>query len=301
MSKGRKTRILIIVLVSILLITIMLFTTLPESGRNALTAPFSAVFKKVELFFGSVRDGIGDYFKTASNNRELRSEIRDLEEQNVRLRLQIKENEVGAREYERLKNAFNLQRQFDYADIEAARILEYPQAPGFDLYRIDKSSELIGNHGLGQGFAVVDSEAHLFGRIYNTDGVTSKVLPLTHEGFSAVVRVDGENTSPFTLRGDIKWKDQGLCLAEDISEDVSLTAGSVIVTSGQGGIFPHGIEVGTVEKVLAPNTLGRRSALIRPSIDFSETSVVFILMGQPDMPVDEADNPDKSDTGGDNR
>lgn len=71
---------------------------------------------------------------------------------------------------------------------------------------------------------------------------------------------------------------------------VRLEPGTVIVTSGHGGVFPRGVPIGTVTGVEGRETSWQRNYLVRPAVSPSEMTYVLVL-GPPQgeaMPADLA-------------
>ena len=53
--------------------------------------------------------------------------------------------------------------------------------------------------------------------------------------------------------------------------------GDRIVSSGMGGVFPKGLEIGTVERI-GPEKMGLlRDLIVKPSVRFSRLEEVFVL------------------------
>ncbi|MFD1730348.1 rod shape-determining protein MreC [Deinococcus malanensis] len=69
-------------------------------------------------------------------------------------------------------------------------------------------------------------------------------------------------------------------LKAEFSRSVPVKKGDVLVTSSIGGLYPVGIRVGTVEKVLplGPNDVNR-SVIVKPAVDVGVIEDVTILEG----------------------
>lgn len=279
MSKNRRKRILIVLVTTIVVAIMMVYSILPESFVNQSTSPLSAIFEPVQNLINGIKNSGENYFSSVALNKELMEKVESLERQNVDLRLQIKENEALAIEYDKLKQAFSLSSQYDYTVIEAGRIVQRPLNKDAFLFRIDKGKNIGIDLTENEGFPVVNADSQVFGRIYNSDEFSSKVLPLTHEGFSVSCYTENNRGQSFILRGDTEYKNQDLCVLDQIPSGTVINPGDKLVTSGLGGIFPYGLELGEVIEVMSIDEQGFRKALVKPSIDFSETDVVFVMFG----------------------
>ncbi|HHT24596.1 MAG TPA: rod shape-determining protein MreC [Clostridiaceae bacterium] len=279
MSKNRRTRILIVLVVTIVVSIMMVYSILPESFVNKSTNPLSAIFKPIQNLISSVKESGQNYFSTIALNKELSNQIAELEQQNVELRLQIKENEASAIEYDKLKLAFNLSSKYNYSIIKAGRIIQRPINLDTYLFRIDQGKKAGIDMSETKGFPVVNANAQVFGRIYNSDEFSAKVLPLTHEGFSVSCYTEDNRGQTFVLRGDPELKSRNLCVLDEIPAATVINTGDQLITSGLGGIFPYGLELGKVVEILSVDEQGYRQALVEPAINYAETDVVFVMAG----------------------
>jgi rod shape-determining protein MreC len=66
---------------------------------------------------------------------------------------------------------------------------------------------------------------------------------------------------------------------EYVSSDVDVQPGDVVVTSGLDGLYPRGLLVGRVERATKGPVLYREIRL-RPQVDFSQLSVVLVILDQ---------------------
>ena len=99
---------------------------------------------------------------------------------------------------------------------------------------------------------VVDTDTSLGAQVYRT-----KDLGLAVGDFSLM----GENR----LRLDY------------LPADCQLLGGDLVVTSGLGGYYPSGLEIGTVEEVQPDDSGAASYAVLAPSADFDSLVEVFIV------------------------
>jgi rod shape-determining protein MreC len=97
------------------------------------------------------------------------------------------------------------------------------------------------NRGVGPGLPVIGADG-LIGRTIEAGNTASRVLLLTDPSSRVpviVVRTGQAGLAVGTNRPALELRDR-------IGQDVPLKAGDRLVTSGDGGIFPPGIPVGTI-------------------------------------------------------
>lgn len=285
MSKDRRSRILIIVLVIIAVLALMVFSLLPENPVNDISSPVSVILRPIERFFSGAGNSISSFFRALGENRELNAEIEELRSENVALRLQIKDNEQAAQAYEKLKLAFNMKDRFPEQRFIAANILQSPLDEEYSYYRLDVGKADGLDWSRAEGFAVIDEEARLVGKIAGADSSASKMLDVRHKGFAVSVHSEKDALRLFRLSGE--GPGQEFMMAHDISPECVIQEGDKVFSSGKGGVFPEGILCGTVETLSLPDAFGMRTAEIRPAAPLENLDVVFVLLPRDSSEADE--------------
>ena len=79
------------------------------------------------------------------------------------------------------------------------------------------------------------------------------------------------------LEGDFSLANDGLCKVSYLPNDVQLSSGDSVVTSGIGGIFPAGLVIGNVQE-LKPEKHGiSQYAVTSPAVDIENLENVFVI------------------------
>ncbi len=194
---------------------------------------------------------IGARQRALAAEREV-AHLKSLDEHNRALR----------RENARLRALINLSEPA-VKSIRVARVVG--ASAGAALY----SAILTG--GAGQGFArgqpVRDVEG-LVGRIIEAGGLASRVLLVTDSASRVPVKI--ERTGHPAMAAGINGAYLHLLY---LDPDAELRLGDKVVTSGQGGLFPPNIPVGTIA------ALGRGEPLLRPASRL--TGLDYVLVMQP--------------------
>ncbi|MDO5733682.1 MAG: rod shape-determining protein MreC [Eubacteriales bacterium] len=278
MSQGRKSRVLILIIVSLGLVALILFSSLPERPLSMLNSPLSAVLTPLRKAGRSVKLKLGDYFSSSREQAALRASNEALLAENLQLRLEIRANEKAAEEFHKIRDAFKLKEAFPQQSFQAAHILATPGGKELDLINVDVGT----NDGLllsgTSTHAVLSASAAVYGRVYSADYRSAKILPAWHEGFSISARSEADTAHSFRVRGDFRLKDERLLLADQIPVAAAVRKGDLIVSSGSGGIFPPGLAIGYIEELYDAAEEGFREAVVRPLVDFSDCPIVFVLL-----------------------
>ena len=87
-----------------------------------------------------------------------------------------------------------------------------------------------------------------------------------------------ERTEDFaTLDGDVDLSANGLCKMTYIPKDSTITVGDTIKTSGLGGVYPKGINVGKITVIHPENQGVSQYAEVEPYVDFNKLYEVFVI------------------------
>lgn len=128
------------------------------------------------------------------------------------------------------------------------------------------------NAGLEKGMAVITSEG-LVGRVHQTTGGKSKALLITDWRSSVDAMVQRSRA-----RGVVVGKSSQLIEMKYIPLNADVRIGDTVVSSGLGGVFPKGLLVGRVVKVIQKrNALFQRAVLI-PAVDVTEVEEALIIV-----------------------
>ena len=290
MRKLLTSKWFIILVTVLILIVIIGVGFIPGSPVRQILKPVSGIASPVQGFVKNIGDMIGDARSALFDGMAIREENESLKEQIAQLQYQLTQSEEAAIRYEELKDALHIKDTFSAYDVYGAAVLSRDADEWFSVIRADAGSRDGIKLESGQAYAVVDVEMSLVGRVIEADATNSKILTLMHESFRVSCKVNEVNGAYVTCCGDANLKKDGLCLLTDIDPDVVLEEGDVIVTSGEGGLFPEGIPVGTVVSVDYSDPLNVKATL-KPYIDASQLKDVFVMIPTvDDKDVDSVDD-----------
>jgi len=262
---------------SILIISGIVLSLIPGSPLGFLKIPISAIANPVQSFVKMAGDTLFDFWAALTDGMAIRQENEDLKDQIADLQYQLTQNEEAAIRYEELKDAFKIRDTFSNYDIYGASITSREADEWFSVITIAAGATDGIVLAEGDSYPVVDVNMNLVGRVIETSDSNSKVLPLLHEGFSVACKVNEVNGATMLVSGDAALKNSGLCIVTNISDKAVLEPGTEIVTSGDGGLFPAGIPVGTIVEVDNSNPLNV-TATLQPYSSIKDLKDVFVMI-----------------------
>ena len=271
-----ENKLLALVLTTILLVSFIVLSAIPGSTLAGATKPLSFIVDPIQSVFQSIGTKISDFYSAIAEGMKIRKENEELKEEIAELEYQVQQGEEARIRWEELKSAFQIQDTFENYHIHGASVLTRESDEWFSVIRINVGTKSGIDTSTGS-YAVVDARMNLVGRVMSTDLDSSKILPLLHEGFTVSAKVNEVNGATVMVSGDIILKNQGLCVVTRIPSNVVLKPGTELVTSGEGGLFPAGIPIGTIESFddSDPDNL---KATMRPYVSIADIKDVFIMV-----------------------
>jgi rod shape-determining protein MreC len=205
---------------------------------------------------------------------------------NARLRSELERAKLELVRGQRLERLLGLRQEVP-SETAAARVIGVESSPFFRVVRVrlDRGSdEMKPGMPVLVPEGVVGRVGRVFGRysdvVLAVDPKSSIDVVLPRTGGRGVLKgVSGENG----YRARIEY----LLRSEEVKE------GDEVVTSGVGGVFPRGVAVGKIAKVVRRDFGLYQEAEVTPSVDFSRLDEVLVVLAPPPPPDPDAGGKEK--------
>ncbi len=199
--------------------------------------------------------------------RHVREQNQDLQETVARLRLEQASLLEDARQGERLQAMLDFQHRYIYSTLPAQAI----GTSGSDqshVFYLDKGS----SSGLKPDMAVITAEG-IVGKVRDVFPNTAQVLVINDQTSGAGVILETTR-----IRGILTGNALGQLEVVRISADERIKAGEKVLTAGGDLVFPRGLPVGEVEKVVPdPDRDGLVEVIVKPAAHLDRLDEVLVI------------------------
>ena len=212
---------------------------------------------------------IWNFRSTARENEQLKERLSQVE-------TQLHSAQQAAAENERLKALLNLNQQSDIKNVPA-RVIARDPSVWFNTITINVGS----SSGIAVNMPVVTGGG-IVGRVITVSPWASQVMLITDEkaGAGAVVGQLGQSGALGSIKGRA---DMGTALIEMryVSGLEKVENGDYVMTTGQDGIYPPGLNVGRVVDVKNGTATQAHQILIQPGAQLDHLEEVAVLLYHP--------------------
>jgi rod shape-determining protein MreC len=193
-------------------------------------------------------------------NAELEAEVSRLQGQVIELQQKVGETEI-------LAALVDFSRANPESTYKGAAVVGRDPSPFRHYIIINRGS----NDGILRGMPVVTNQG-LIGRVDAVVADAARVQLITDPGSSINVRLQNADTDAVlvgSVTGDLSL--------DMISQDATVEAGDVVLTSGLGGGYPADLIVGQVLNVRKLDVELFQQAALQPAVDFARLEIVLVI------------------------
>jgi rod shape-determining protein MreC len=215
-------------------------------------------------------DALSGSWRVLHEIGQLRTENARLRAEVERLRRELVDLQEASAEAERLRRLLGFRPPPPYTTV-AARVVTRDPSRWYTSLTVDRG--LVD--GLSRHDPVVTADG-LVGRVFEVYRNTARVLLVTDPRSSVGVLVQSTRDA-----GVAEGTGVDRLRLRYLSRSSRLSEGDVLVTSGLGGVFPRGLRVGVVRRVLRTTGALFQEAEVEPATDLSRLEEVLVMVRHP--------------------
>lgn len=271
MYKNKKAEIAGIVITIIILILIVIFSNV-DSETSFLENVASKLVMPVQnglTYLKNKVNGNSTFFTDINN---LKQENEELSQKNSELEQSLRELESIKSENETLKEYLGLTEKYG----------EYSTVPAYIINKdiSNYSKTIVINVGADDGIKenmTVIADQGLVGHVISVTSDTAKVRTIVDTSSSVSCLLSTTDES-IVCKGTLE--EESALKAMYIPDDDGVIQGDSVETSGLGGIYPKGIHVGSIKRVVNTQNATDRYAIVETAVDFDKLDTVLVITNQ---------------------
>lgn len=269
MRKSKKTGIAGIIITIVILIVIVIISNIKIDN-------VAFIESSAGIFVMPIQNGLTYLKNWMSGNNTFFTNINNLQEENEELKKKNSELEKSLRELEIVKSENSTLKE--YVNLKD-KYTEYETIPAYVINKdiSNYNDTIVINVGKDDGIEVnmpVIADQGLVGHVISVTSKTAKVQTIvdTASTISCTLTTSRDNV---IARGTLEEK--SALKATYIPTSATVLEGDTIETSGLGGIYPKGIHIGTIKKVITGKNITDRYAMIETAVDFAKIDTVLVI------------------------
>ena len=269
MYKNKKGEVIGIIVTVIILILLVILTNTENSNLSYVENVANKLVNPIQNGLTYVKNKIHGNSSFFTNINELKSENDELKNKNSQLEETLRELETIKAENQTLKQYLELTQKYsDYkttaADVISRDISNYSKTI---VINAGKKS------GIKENMTVIASEG-LVGYVISATDTKSKVQTII-DSSSNTSTVLSSSRDSIVCKGQLE--EHNNLKAVYIPTDATIAQGDSVETSGLGGIYPKGIYVGKISKVVNTANLNDRYAIVETAVNFNKLETVLVI------------------------
>lgn len=259
MKFSPQKRKIFIIAIGILIIISLLFWQ--EKVKNF----FYFISSPIQKSLWNLGNKISSPVELVFEMKELKKRAEKLSLSNQNLLSEIAQLQALKKENESLRKALELDLKKDFQ-------LALAEVIGKDILK----DTLVINKGLTdgilEGMPVINEGKVLIGKIADVSENFSNVILISNRESSFDVKIQA-----IEVNGLIKGKGDSQLFLDLIPENQEIQEGDLITTTALGGIFPKGILVGKIQKILRSDVKPFQQAEVSPLFNIAKLEIVLII------------------------
>ena len=269
MYKSKKNGLIGIIITIVILILLVILTNTKNSNLSYIENIADKLVNPIQNGLTFLKNKVHSNNSFFTNINDLQNENEELKQKNNELEEKLREFESIKAENQTLKEYMKLTEKYsDYktvgADVISRDISNYSKTI---VINAGKKS------GIKENMTVIASEG-LVGFVISATDNTAKVQTILDSSSNTSSMISSSRES-VVCKGMLEGKNE--LKAVYLPTDAQIANGDSIETSGLGGIYPKGIFIGKVNRVINGSNINDRYAIVETAVNFNKLDTVLVV------------------------
>lgn len=266
---GKLFKIILVILA--LLLGFMIYAVSQKGVGTVTSQIVGAIAAPFQKLSSSISETATDFFGKFVNADEYYRQNEELREEIAKLREDLVGYEELQRQYVQLAEMTGLKENDSEMQLVGAMVVGRDPGERFGSFTIDKGAV----HGIHYRDTVVTGEG-MVGVVTEVGEVYSKVTTLLSP--SLVVGAIEQRTGEIgVVSGTIPLSEENRFKLSNLNENSEIEAGDIVVTSGEGGLYPKGLILGIAGKVEVEEHGITSYTTVTPTFDMKQVKQVYVI------------------------
>ena len=245
-------------------------------GANVGMDAISTVSSKINTWFSFVKSGVGNianFHKNAKKAEELEKENSKLQQEIIELQNKLDDTQSLSS----LKSALNFIDEKYVASNLSAKVVSKNDGNWYTSFVVSAGSK----NGVKKDSLVMNGDG-LVGIVYEVSDHYCKAISLLDTKSSVSFNLaknpayKGIITYGENIDKEANYRDNGLLQGYMFDSNYDVLPGDIVTTSGLG-LYPKGIVIGKIEKVIEDKNNSLKYVVVKPNVDFKNVDDVVIV------------------------
>ena len=267
--KSKAFKLLVFVLVVALAGSVVAIATV--ESVSPVSTVIGTIFSPIQTLAGKIGNKLGSFKLSFAGSKSLEADIERLNEQIEQLELQLVDYDEIKHRLQSYEDILGLKDENPDFELTYAGIIGTDPQSAFTSLIIDKGE----SDGVKVNDPVVTGN-YLVGKVKKVNKSYSLVETILNPDVN-VSAMESKSRETSYVTSNVQQSFKGNCIFSGLENTTAVSPGGIIITSGIGGIFPKGLIIGVVSRVLESEYDITNYAVVTPSVDFSSLEDVFVI------------------------
>ena len=269
MYRKNTTGIIGIVVTIIILILVVIFSNINNNNLSYIESAISTIVMPIQSGLAYLKNKIAGNTSFFTDMETLKKENEELKQKNTELEQSLRELEMIKAENAELREYSAMMDQYSEYETIPANVINK------DISNYSKTIVInVGSDdGIEENMTVIADQG-LVGHVISVTNDTAKVRTIVDTSSSVSCLLSTTDES-IVCKGTLE--EESALKAMYIPDDDGIIQGDSVETSGLGGIYPKGIHVGSIKRVVNTQNATDRYAIVETAVDFDKLDTVLVI------------------------